>query len=59
MFADVDADVFVLVDGDGTYDASAAPMLISTLLNGQLDFVNAARVSTSREAYRTGHRFGN
>jgi hypothetical protein len=59
MFADVDADVFVLVDGDGTYDASAAPMLISTLLNDQLDFVNAARVSSSREAYRTGHRLGN
>jgi glycosyltransferase involved in cell wall biosynthesis len=59
MFADVDADVFVLVDGDGTYDASAAPMLISTLLEHQLDFVNAARISTERDAYRTGHRFGN
>jgi hypothetical protein len=59
MFADVDADVFVLVDGDGTYDASAAPMLISTLLEDQLDFVNAARISTVREAYRTGHRLGN
>jgi len=59
MFADVDADVFVLVDGDGTYDASAAPMLISTLLEDQLDFVNAARISTERDAHRTGHRFGN
>jgi len=59
MFADIDADVFVLVDGDGTYDASAAPMLISTLLDDQLDFVNGARISTVREAYRTGHRLGN
>src|SRR5262249_46167432 len=42
-----------------TYDASAAPMLISTLLEDQLDFVNAARISTERDAYRTGHRFGN
>jgi glycosyltransferase involved in cell wall biosynthesis len=59
MFADIEADVFVLVDGDGTYDAGAAPALVATLLNNQLDFVNGARVSTAAEAYRTGHRFGN
>ncbi len=59
MFADIDADIFVLVDGDGTYDASAAPLLVSTLIEDQLDFVNGARVSTARGAYRTGHRFGN
>jgi glycosyltransferase involved in cell wall biosynthesis len=59
MFADIDADVFVLVDGDDTYDASAAPVLVAKLLDEQLDFVNAARVSTAVEAYRRGHRFGN
>ncbi len=59
MFADIDADVFVLVDGDGTYDAAAAPLLISTLVDDQLDFVNGARISAGREAYRTGHRLGN
>ena len=59
MFADVDADVFVLVDGDDTYDASAAPALIERLLSQCLDMVNAARVATSVEAYRPGHRWGN
>lgn len=59
MFADVDADVFVLVDGDDTYDAGAAPVLVAKLLDERLDFVNAARVSTGIEAYRRGHRFGN
>lgn len=59
MFADIDADVYVLVDGDGTYDASAAPALVHELLAGQLDMVNALRVANSQGAYRTGHRFGN
>jgi glycosyltransferase involved in cell wall biosynthesis len=59
MFADVEADLYVLVDGDGTYDAAAAPNLIRMLLEDQLDFVNGARLSTSSEAYRRGHRFGN
>ena len=59
MFADVDADVFVLVDGDDTYDASAAPGLIQRLLSGCFDMVNAARIATSEEAYRPGHRWGN
>jgi glycosyltransferase involved in cell wall biosynthesis len=59
MFADVDADVYVLVDGDGTYDASAAPALIARLVDDQLDMVNAARVTEQAAAYRTGHRLGN
>ncbi|MFO1426688.1 MAG: glycosyltransferase family 2 protein [Steroidobacteraceae bacterium] len=58
MFADIEADVYVLVDGDDTYDASAAPMLIEKLLTESLDMVNASRVETSQQAYRLGHRFG-
>ncbi|WP_322106126.1 glycosyltransferase [Paraburkholderia sp. J41] len=59
MFADVEADVYVMVDGDGTYDAKAAPQLVETLLAGGLDMVVGVRVSDEREAYRRGHRFGN
>lgn len=59
MFADVEADVYVLVDGDDTYDASYAHMLIDRLLKDSLDMVNAARESQSDAAYRRGHRFGN
>jgi glycosyltransferase involved in cell wall biosynthesis len=59
MFADVDADVYVLVDGDGTYDAAAAPKLVAQLVDEQLDMVNAARESDRVAAYRAGHRLGN
>lgn len=59
MFADVEADVFVLVDGDDTYDAAVAPKLVEALLRNSLDMVNASRRSTAEEAYRLGHRFGN
>lgn len=59
MFADVEADVYVLVDGDDTYDASSALQLIRRLEEDQLDMVNGARVSDIKTAYRTGHRFGN
>jgi len=59
MFADVEADVYVLVDGDNTYDAASAPMLIEALLNESLDLVNASRVDQVKDAYRRGHRFGN
>lgn len=59
MFADVDADIYVLVDGDDTYDAGSARDLIATLVADQLDMVNAARVTDIRAAYRPGHRFGN
>jgi glycosyltransferase involved in cell wall biosynthesis len=59
MFADVEADVYVLVDGDDTYDASRAPEMVDLLVSRSLDMVNAARQSEIKEAYRRGHRFGN
>lgn len=59
MFADVNADVYVLVDGDGTYDAAAAPALIDKLILERLDFVNVARQPVSELSYRAGRRFGN
>ncbi len=59
MFADIEADVYVLVDGDDTYHAASAPMLVARLLDGPLDMVNAARDAQDGHAYRPGHRFGN
>jgi len=59
MFADIDADIYVLVDGDDTYDAAAAPQMIAALRSGPLDMVNGSRVTTIQKAYRPGHRFGN
>lgn len=59
MFADIDAEVYVMSDGDDTYDASAAPLLIAALRDRDLDLVNGRRVSSDPAAYRSGHRFGN
>jgi glycosyltransferase involved in cell wall biosynthesis len=59
MFADIDADIYVLVDGDATYDATAAPRMIEKLLTGHFDMVVARRIDRDEEAYRRGHRFGN
>lgn len=59
MFADIEADIYVIVDGDGTYDASSAPRLIRYLISERLDMVNCARVSSETGAYRPGHQFGN
>ena len=59
MFADVDADVFVLVDGDATYDAPSARSIIAKLTEEQLDMVLAARVDREEAAYRIGRRSGN
>lgn len=59
MFADVEADIYVLVDGDDTYDARSAPILIAELIANNLDMVNGARAEDSQLAYRAGHRFGN
>jgi glycosyltransferase involved in cell wall biosynthesis len=59
MFADVEADVYVMADGDATYDASAAPELVRRLVEEQLDMVVGARKSEVEEAYRRGHRLGN
>ena len=59
MFADVDADVYVLVDGDDTYDAKAAPVMTKLLLERRLDMVSAARDTPEAAAYRLGHKLGN
>ena len=59
MFADIEADIYVLVDGDDTYDAASAPAMIRRLIDDALDMVNGAREEKSEAAYRRGHRFGN
>jgi glycosyltransferase involved in cell wall biosynthesis len=59
MFADIEADVYVMVDGDATYHAPSAPMMIQKLVSEQLDMVNGARVTEIKAAYRPGHRLGN
>ena len=59
IFGEIDADLFVLVDGDGTYPANQAPRMISTLLDRQLDMVSGARIADGQLAYRPGHRLGN
>ncbi len=59
MFADIEADVFIMADGDNTYNASDAPMLVNKLLSENLDLVNGKRVHKESEAYRAGHQFGN
>lgn len=59
MFADVEADVYVLLDGDDTYDAPSAPAMVARLLERHLDMVVGGRVTEEKAAYRAGHRFGN
>lgn len=59
MFADVDADVYLLVDGDDTYDAASAPELVELLQREHLDMVCGSRVAQAEAAYRPGHVFGN
>jgi glycosyltransferase involved in cell wall biosynthesis len=59
MFSDVEADVYVLVDGDATYRAESAPAMIDLLQTQNLDMVVGCRVHQATEAYRRGHRFGN
>jgi glycosyltransferase involved in cell wall biosynthesis len=59
MFADVEADIFFLVDGDDTYDADAAPQMLRRMLEDGLDMVIGTRVADIATAYRPGHRFGN
>lgn len=61
MFSDIDADIYILVDGDQTYDAAAAPKLVERLIQEHVDMVVATRVEQSEggDAYRSGHRFGN
>ena len=59
MFADIDADFYVLVDGDATYDAASAPAMLALACDNGLDMVNGARTSTVKAAYRPGHVLGN
>ena len=59
MFSDIEADVYVLVDGDDTYDATGAPAMVERLEDNYLDMIVGARVAASDSAYRAGHRFGN
>ncbi len=59
MFNDIEADIYVLVDGDATYDAPSAPPMIAKLLDDRLDMVVATRVDHEVSAYRPGHRAGN
>ena len=59
MFADIEADIYVLVDGDDTYEAAASRAMVDRLLAEKLDMVNGRRVSDIKEAYRPGHRMGN
>jgi glycosyltransferase involved in cell wall biosynthesis len=59
MFADVEADIYVMADGDATYDASAAPALVAKLVHEQLDMVVGARKTEIEAAYRRGHALGN
>ena len=59
MFADVDADIYLLVDGDATYDAASAPRMIETLKADHLDMVVGLRIDQAEAAWRRGHRAGN
>jgi glycosyltransferase involved in cell wall biosynthesis len=59
MFTDIEADIYVLVDGDATYDAPSASAMIARLLTDRLDMVVANRIDSVQAAYRTGHRTGN
>ena len=59
MFADVDADIYLLVDGDDTYDAAASPKMVALLTRRGLDMVNGARIAGADTATRPGHRVGN
>jgi glycosyltransferase involved in cell wall biosynthesis len=60
MFSDVEADIYVLADGDGTYSAASAPAMIDKLISERLDMVAGSRLTNYEgEAFRRGHRFGN
>lgn len=59
MFADIDADIYLMADGDDTYDATAAPDLIQKLIDDRLDMVVGTRKNVTIDAGRKGHAFGN
>jgi len=59
MFADIDADIYVMADGDATYDPESAPAMVARLIDDGLDMVVGTRVHEAAEAYRRGHVLGN
>ena len=59
IFADIEADVYILVDGDDTYEPASAPALVRRFVEEELDMINAARVPAAKTAYRPGHQWGN
>lgn len=59
MFADVDADIYIMADGDGTYDPHDAPQLINALVTERVDMVVGTRRGVTDDAGRAGHAFGN
>lgn len=59
MFADIEADLYVLIDGDDTYDVTVVNQLVDKLVRENLDMVNGARVAQEATVYRPGHKFGN
>ncbi len=59
MFRDIDADFYVMVDGDDTYEASVAPRMLALAQSGPFDLVNCIRKESEAAAYRGGHRWGN
>jgi hypothetical protein len=59
MFADIDADIYLMADGDGTYDAGSAPRLVAAVAEGNVDMAIGARAEVYEEAHRRGHAVGN
>lgn len=59
MFADIEADIYIMADGDGTYDAAAAPQMIDALLRDRADMVVGTRRNITEDAGRRGHALGN
>ncbi len=59
MFSDIDAAIYVLVDGDDTYDASSIRSMLDTFMSQRCDMINGRRTTDTAEAYRFGHQFGN
>lgn len=59
VFADVEADAYLMIDGDDTYDAASSPKMVAKLFDDGLDVVYASRVDQEQASYRPGHRFGN
>jgi glycosyltransferase involved in cell wall biosynthesis len=59
MFADIEADIYVMIDGDDTYDATVAPAFVQQMIDGGYDIISGRRIATAKDAYRAGHVLGN